>query len=116
MTRSPIRAEVIRLVRANVPDPEIARRIDRSIQYVRTVKSDARKAGNLAPHEHQHSFRWTEYTLQAQGSRVGGIREMLENLAPEHRLWLVAQTPPGAKLIDVLAAIVADTYAEENGQ
>jgi DNA-binding transcriptional regulator LsrR (DeoR family) len=42
------------------------------------------------------------------------IANLLRSLPPEVRRWLEAQVPPGSTVTEMIGAIIADAYYEEN--
>jgi hypothetical protein len=48
------------------------------------------------------------------GVRVGYIRDILVGLTPAQLDWLLAQTPKGGAVGDIIRAIIIDAYEEEN--
>jgi hypothetical protein len=49
-----------------------------------------------------------------EGPIGGNMGQLLRSLAPEVRHWLEGEIPPGSTVTEVISAIIADAYYEEN--
>ena len=84
-----------RLHNANLSTEVIAERLGVTVRTVGSYISRAR-AGGL---------------VFGESNSVG---RLLQSLPPEVRCWLNAQVPPDGTVAEMIAAIIADAYYEEN--
>ena len=82
--------------------------------YVRNPKGKLDADGNPTP---QGVRRHLDETLKARGiAGTGSMYSVLRGLSVAQRRWLLDNTPKGAKVSDIMLAIVRDAYSEETGK
>lgn len=74
----------------------------------------AREQGLLPQRHPEHpNARWLVHNaLRKRGVKAGRVQHLDKLLSYEEREWLVDQIPDGGTLVEVLASMVRDAYAE----
>ena len=61
-----------------------------------------------------YNYIWTAKADGLVSSDSNSVGRLLQSLPPEVRCWLNAQVPSGSTITEMIAAIIADAYYEEN--
>jgi molybdenum-dependent DNA-binding transcriptional regulator ModE len=113
------RAEIKRLAMLGLTIPQMAQKagvsywsaayhLNKLVQAGELPKIRARRGRNMP------GPRTTQHTLRARyGVTFGRMSALFQSLSVDQRDWLLKQVPLGGEAIDVLRAIIVDTYEED---
>lgn len=105
---------VMDLYEKGMSQADIARRFGVAVWVVQKVVARARRIGDARANSGQNA-NYYEVARRKHGS-VGSIRAVMAALSPGAAQWLINETPHGATVSDVLAAVVNDAYMEDAGE
>jgi len=119
------RMKAVEMFKSGMSPKKIAECMGKSVKTIYVTLSEARRQGLLPNWTGKFTTR-REYTLASspikymstiareQNKQMGSMEVLIAELPYEVTKWLIAQTPENSTIVTLIAAIIKDTYFEEN--
>lgn len=104
---------ILKLVRANWSQKDIAAHMGLPRTRVYNAVRSARVVGDLPPARRSTAIPMSfSHAAKRSGVRAGNPLDILRDVSPDVMYWLLDETPLGSSVMELIRGIVIDAYNE----